>query len=133
MPRLALLIHADGRSASTFHVNMAVRSVESAHTARFSCPLAAHTYREESGFYVPFLTLIVLLFYFLRRFEHSGQPAERARIKAVVWLLTAKFAARLAPLMPPLVAAPRLGHGRVRHRAALPFSSEVRACGPRPD
>ncbi|KAF0910768.1 hypothetical protein E2562_004746 [Oryza meyeriana var. granulata] len=50
---------------------------------------------------------IVLLFYFLLRFERAGR-GDRGRAKAAVWvlttLLTAMFAARIAPLMPPLVA-----------------------------
>uniref|UniRef100_I1PZJ3 Uncharacterized protein n=1 Tax=Oryza glaberrima TaxID=4538 RepID=I1PZJ3_ORYGL len=49
---------------------------------------------------------IVLLFYFLLRFERRRD--DRGRTKVVVWvlttLLTAMFAARVAPLMPPLVA-----------------------------
>lgn len=52
-------------------------------------------------------TALLLLFHFLRRFEHA-RPEDRGRVKAAVWalttLLTAMFAARVAPLMPPLVA-----------------------------
>ncbi|GJN00932.1 hypothetical protein PR202_ga18159 [Eleusine coracana subsp. coracana] len=51
-------------------------------------------------------TALLLLFHFLRRFEHA-RPEDRGSVKAAVWalttLLTAMFAARVAPLMPPLV------------------------------
>ncbi|CAN6202571.1 unnamed protein product [Urochloa humidicola] len=49
---------------------------------------------------------ISLLFHFLRRFERG--EGDRGRTKAAVWLLTtlltAMFASRVAPLMPPAVA-----------------------------
>ncbi|KAF8697614.1 hypothetical protein HU200_035802 [Digitaria exilis] len=49
---------------------------------------------------------IALLFYYLRRFERG--EGDRGRTKAAVWLLTtlltAMFAARVAPLMAPPVA-----------------------------
>lgn len=48
---------------------------------------------------------IALLFHFLRKFERG--EGDRGRTKAAVWvlttLLTAMFAARVAPLMPPAV------------------------------
>ncbi|XP_066373185.1 uncharacterized protein [Miscanthus floridulus] len=48
---------------------------------------------------------LLLLLHFLRRFERAAAaPADRGRAKAAVWalstLLTAMFAARVAPLMP---------------------------------
>uniref|UniRef100_A0A0E0L7R9 Uncharacterized protein n=1 Tax=Oryza punctata TaxID=4537 RepID=A0A0E0L7R9_ORYPU len=50
---------------------------------------------------------IVLLFYFLLRFERRRRE-DGGRTKVAVWVLTtllsAMFAARVAPLMPPLVA-----------------------------
>lgn len=50
---------------------------------------------------------IALLFHFLRRFERG--EGDRGTTKAAVWalttLLTAMFASRVAPLMPPAVAA----------------------------
>ncbi|GJN00933.1 hypothetical protein PR202_ga18160 [Eleusine coracana subsp. coracana] len=50
---------------------------------------------------------IALLFHFLRSFERAGPAADRGRTKAAVWalttLLTAMFAARVAPLMPTAV------------------------------
>ncbi|CAL5050988.1 unnamed protein product [Urochloa decumbens] len=53
---------------------------------------------------------LVLLFPCLREFEQARGGAGRGRkIKAAVWLLTtlltAMFASRVAPLMPPAVAA----------------------------
>ncbi|CAL5045847.1 unnamed protein product [Urochloa decumbens] len=49
---------------------------------------------------------LALLFYFLRRLERGER---RRNTKAAVWLLTtlltAMFAARVAPLMPPVVAS----------------------------
>ncbi|TVT97346.1 hypothetical protein EJB05_57414, partial [Eragrostis curvula] len=52
---------------------------------------------------------LVLLFLCLREFERARGGAGRGRIKAAVWalstLLTVMFASRVAPLMPPLVAA----------------------------
>ncbi|XP_062178537.1 uncharacterized protein LOC133883277 [Phragmites australis] len=49
---------------------------------------------------------LLLLFHFLRKFERVP-PADRGKVKAAVWalstLLTAMFASRVAPLMPPLV------------------------------
>ncbi|OEL29509.1 hypothetical protein BAE44_0009472 [Dichanthelium oligosanthes] len=53
---------------------------------------------------------LVLLFLCLREFEqHRGGPARVRNIKAAVWalatLLTTMFASRVAPLMPPAVAA----------------------------
>jgi hypothetical protein len=49
---------------------------------------------------------LLLLLHFLRRFEHA-RPEGRGTAKAAVWalttLLTVMFAARVAPLMPPLV------------------------------
>ncbi|CAN6179385.1 unnamed protein product [Urochloa humidicola] len=49
---------------------------------------------------------IALLFHFLRRFERG--EGDRGRTKAAVWLLTtlltAMFASRVAPLMPPAVS-----------------------------
>ncbi|XP_066373177.1 uncharacterized protein [Miscanthus floridulus] len=51
---------------------------------------------------------LVLLFLCLREFERGGRGRD-AKIKAAVWalttLLTAMFASRVAPLMPPPVAA----------------------------
>uniref|UniRef100_A0A0D9WLS3 Uncharacterized protein n=1 Tax=Leersia perrieri TaxID=77586 RepID=A0A0D9WLS3_9ORYZ len=50
---------------------------------------------------------IVLLFYFLRRFELAGRDQDRRRTKVAVWLLTTLltvlFASRVAPLMPTIV------------------------------
>lgn len=72
--------------------------------------LAIYRSRGEPGavaFVAGAYAAIVLLFHSLRRFELAGH-ADRGRIKAVVWvlttLLTGMFAARVAPLMPPLVA-----------------------------
>ncbi|CAN6191271.1 unnamed protein product [Urochloa humidicola] len=52
---------------------------------------------------------IALLFQFLRRLERGEQGRGRRFNKAAVWalttLLTAMFAARVAPLMPPVVAS----------------------------
>ncbi|RCV20168.1 hypothetical protein SETIT_4G034500v2 [Setaria italica] len=49
---------------------------------------------------------LLLLLRFLRGFE-GARPGERGKAKAAVWalstLLTAMFASRVAPLMPPLV------------------------------
>ncbi|CAN6208731.1 unnamed protein product [Urochloa humidicola] len=55
-------------------------------------------------------SLLVLLFLCLRKFERDrGGEGRGRRIKAAVWalttLLTAMFASRVAPLMPPAVAA----------------------------
>ncbi|KAL6606217.1 hypothetical protein ACP70R_041870 [Stipagrostis hirtigluma subsp. patula] len=48
---------------------------------------------------------IALLFHFLRRFERG--VGDRGRTRVVIWmlttLLTAMFASRVAPLMPPAV------------------------------
>jgi hypothetical protein len=50
---------------------------------------------------------LLLLFLCLREFERGVGRGRDARIKAAVWalttLLTAMFASRVAPLMPPLV------------------------------
>lgn len=50
---------------------------------------------------------IALLFHLLRKYERAGRD-DRRKIKVAVWLLTtlltAMFASRVAPLMPPLVA-----------------------------
>uniref|UniRef100_A0A0E0L7S0 Uncharacterized protein n=1 Tax=Oryza punctata TaxID=4537 RepID=A0A0E0L7S0_ORYPU len=60
------------------------------------------------AFVVGAYAALLLLFYFLGKFERA-RPEERGRVKAAVWslttLLTAMFASRVAPLMPPLVAA----------------------------
>jgi len=52
---------------------------------------------------------IALLFHFLRRFERGEGEGDGGRTKAAVWvlttLLTAMFAARVAPLMPPAIGA----------------------------
>ncbi|CAN6215112.1 unnamed protein product [Urochloa humidicola] len=52
--------------------------------------------------------VLVLLFLCLREFERARDGAGRGRIKGAVWtlttLLTVMFAARVAPLMPPLVS-----------------------------
>ncbi|CAN6165148.1 unnamed protein product [Urochloa humidicola] len=52
---------------------------------------------------------IALLFHFLRRLERGEQGRGRRLNKAAVWavttLLTAMFAARVSPLMPPVVAS----------------------------
>uniref|UniRef100_A0A0E0L7U4 Uncharacterized protein n=1 Tax=Oryza punctata TaxID=4537 RepID=A0A0E0L7U4_ORYPU len=60
------------------------------------------------AFVVGAYAALLLLFYFLGKFERA-HPEERGRVKAAVWslttLLTAMFASRVAPLMPPLVAA----------------------------
>ncbi|EAY99666.1 hypothetical protein OsI_21644 [Oryza sativa Indica Group] len=60
------------------------------------------------AFVVAAYAALLLLFYFLGRFERA-RPEERGKVKAAVWslttLLTAMFASRVAPLMPPLVAA----------------------------
>ncbi|CAN6165146.1 unnamed protein product [Urochloa humidicola] len=51
---------------------------------------------------------LLLLGYFLRKFERRDQ-GDRRRTKAAVWLLTtiltAMFASRVAPLMPPAVGS----------------------------
>ncbi|CAN6208709.1 unnamed protein product [Urochloa humidicola] len=54
--------------------------------------------------------VLALLFVCLREFERARDgPARNRNIKAAVWalttLLTAMFASRVAPLMPPVVAA----------------------------
>ncbi|XP_066369327.1 uncharacterized protein [Miscanthus floridulus] len=46
---------------------------------------------------------IALLFHFLRKFERGEGDGSRTR--AAVWLLTAIFAARVAPMIPPAVGA----------------------------
>ncbi|EEE61089.1 hypothetical protein OsJ_14983 [Oryza sativa Japonica Group] len=60
------------------------------------------------AFVVAAYAALLLLFYFLGKFERA-RPEERGKVKAAVWslttLLTAMFASRVAPLMPPLVAA----------------------------
>ncbi|RLN12363.1 hypothetical protein C2845_PM09G03210 [Panicum miliaceum] len=52
---------------------------------------------------------LVLLFVCLREFERAGGGRRRSSIKAAVWalttLLTAMFASRVTPLMPPAVGA----------------------------
>ncbi|XP_066374312.1 uncharacterized protein [Miscanthus floridulus] len=52
---------------------------------------------------------LLLLFLCLRELEQGGGRGRDARIKTAVWclttLLTAMFASRVAPLMPPLVGA----------------------------
>ncbi|CAN6208761.1 unnamed protein product [Urochloa humidicola] len=52
---------------------------------------------------------IALLFHFLRRLERGEQGRGHLNNKAAVWalttLLTAMFAGRVAPLMPPVVAS----------------------------
>ncbi|CAN6166610.1 unnamed protein product [Urochloa humidicola] len=53
---------------------------------------------------------IALLFHFLRRLERGeeqgrGRRLNRAAVWALTTLLTAMFAARVAPLMPPVVAS----------------------------
>ncbi|TVU12633.1 hypothetical protein EJB05_46284, partial [Eragrostis curvula] len=72
--------------------------------------LAIYRSRGDSGtvaFVAGGYAAIVLLFYFLRSFERAGPGADRGGTKAAVWvlttLLTAMFAARVAPLMPPAV------------------------------
>lgn len=49
---------------------------------------------------------LLQLFHFLRKFERA-RPEDRGRVKPAIWvlstMLTAMFAARVAPLMPPLV------------------------------
>jgi hypothetical protein len=50
---------------------------------------------------------LLLLFLCLREFERGGGRGRETRIKAFVWalttLLTAMFASRVAPIMPPAV------------------------------
>ncbi|XP_066378432.1 uncharacterized protein [Miscanthus floridulus] len=52
---------------------------------------------------------LVLLFLCLREFERGGRGREDAKMKAAVWalttLLTAMFASRVTPVMPPAVGA----------------------------
>ncbi|XP_025812635.1 uncharacterized protein LOC112890023 [Panicum hallii] len=50
---------------------------------------------------------LVLLFLCLRRFEHAGGGGRstRAAVWALTTLLTAMFASRVAPLMPPAAGA----------------------------
>ena len=52
---------------------------------------------------------LVLLFLFLRELERADGGNKRRSIRAAVWalttLLTAMFASRVAPLMPPAVGA----------------------------
>ncbi|KAF8697623.1 hypothetical protein HU200_035811 [Digitaria exilis] len=71
--------------------------------------LAIHKSRGDAGsvaFVLAADAALVLLFLCLRRFERAGGGR---RTKAAVWalttLLTAMFASRVAPLMPPAVAA----------------------------
>lgn len=73
--------------------------------------LAIHKSRGDAGsvaFVLAADAALVLLFLCLRRFERAGCGGGR-RTKAAVWalttLLTAMFASRVAPLMPPAVAA----------------------------
>uniref|UniRef100_A0A0E0DWY3 Uncharacterized protein n=1 Tax=Oryza meridionalis TaxID=40149 RepID=A0A0E0DWY3_9ORYZ len=60
------------------------------------------------AFVVAAYAALLLLFYFLGKFERA-RPEERGKVKVAVWslttLLTAMFTSRVAPLMPPLVAA----------------------------
>nr|ACG27034.1 hypothetical protein [Zea mays] len=61
------------------------------------------------GFVVAADAALLLLLHFLRRFERArpGDDGGRGRAKAAVWalttLLTAMFASRVAPMMPPHV------------------------------
>ncbi|OEL25763.1 hypothetical protein BAE44_0013217 [Dichanthelium oligosanthes] len=52
---------------------------------------------------------LVVLFLCLREFERAGRGRDSTKIKAAVWtlttLLTAMFASRVAPLMPPAAGA----------------------------
>ncbi|CAD6343164.1 unnamed protein product [Miscanthus lutarioriparius] len=47
----------------------------------------------------PRAVAFALLFHFLRKFERG--EGDGGRTRAAVWLLTAIFAARVAPMMPP--------------------------------
>ncbi|KAL5225957.1 hypothetical protein ABZP36_012596 [Zizania latifolia] len=81
--------------------------------AALTCNSALAMYRSRrepasAAFVAGAYAAVVLLLHSLRRFERAGR-AGRGRIKVAVWLLTAlltaMFAARVAPLMPPPVAA----------------------------
>ncbi|XP_066373188.1 uncharacterized protein [Miscanthus floridulus] len=80
-----------------------------------ACNSAAAVYRSWGDdvasvvFVVSANAALLVLLHFLRRFERA-RPAgddDRGKAKAAVWalttLLTAMFASRVAPLMPPLV------------------------------
>ena len=78
-----------------------------------ACNSAAAVYRSWGDvasvrFVVSATAALLLLLHFLRKFERA-RPGDddRGKAKAAVWalttLLTAMFASRVAPLMPPLV------------------------------
>ena len=74
--------------------------------------LAAYRSRDDprsAAFVAGAYASTALLFHFLRRFERGEGEGDGGRTKAAVWvlttLLTAMFAARVAPLMPPAVGA----------------------------
>lgn len=81
-----------------------------------TCNSAVAVYRSwgdvaSVAFVVSANAALLLLLHFLRRFERArarpGDEDDRGKAKAAVWalttLLTAMFASRVAPLMPPLV------------------------------
>ena len=74
----------------------------------FNSALAIYNSWGDAGSVAFALAALVLLFLCLREFERGGRGRD-AKIKAAVWalttLLTAMFASRVAPLMPPPVAA----------------------------
>ncbi|TVU12626.1 hypothetical protein EJB05_46277, partial [Eragrostis curvula] len=76
-----------------------------------TCNSAIAVYRSRDdpasvAFVVVAYAALLLLLRSLREFERA-RPENRGRVKAAVWalstLLTAMFAAKVAPLMPPLV------------------------------
>ncbi|CAN6179387.1 unnamed protein product [Urochloa humidicola] len=82
--------------------------------AALTCPSAFDLYRSRddprsgsAAFVAGAYGALLLLGYFLRRFERG--EGDRRGTKAAVWLLTtlltAMFASRVAPLMPPAVGS----------------------------
>ncbi|CAD6341831.1 unnamed protein product [Miscanthus lutarioriparius] len=78
----------------------------------FNSALAIYNSRGDAGsvaFVLGADAALVLLFLCLREFERGGGRGRDAKVKAAVWalttMLTAMFTSRVAPLMPPAVAA----------------------------
>ena len=85
--------------------------IDNARLLTGNSALAVYRSRDDPGsvvFVAGAYGAIVLLFHFLRRFERGeegGGRTTRAAVWALTTLLTAMFASRVAPLMPPAVAA----------------------------